>query len=208
MSGTGATPRATIVDYGMGNIRSISRALERAGASVTISDAPEVLAAADRLVIPGQGAFGQAMARLEARAMLEPLMAAIERERPVLGVCLGLQVLYQGSGEAPGLPGLGILEGTVDILPAGPGLKRPHMGWAPVVHQDDHPVLAANPSGEAFYFVHSYAARSAPGFSSATCTHGDTFVAAVAKGSLVATQFHPEKSQEAGERLLRAWLAV
>lgn len=201
-------PRALLVDYGMGNLRSLARALERAGAEVSVSADPADIAAADRVVVPGQGAFGQAMARLESTGQADALRAAIAAGRPMLGVCLGLQVLFEASEEAPGVPGLGVFEGQVTLLPVGPGLKRPHMGWSPVLHSGDHPVLAANPSGEAFYFVHSYAAHGAPGVPHATAHHGVEFVAAVARGPLVATQYHPEKSQEAGHRLLTAWLGL
>jgi glutamine amidotransferase len=201
-------PAAVIVDYGMGNIRSLSHALERAGGKVTISDDPSVIDRAARLVIPGQGAFGQAMERLEERSITPVLKEAIASGRPILGVCLGLQILFQGSEEAAGIAGLGLLPGPVRLLSIGPGLKRPHMGWTPVQHQGDHPVFSANASGEAFYFVHSYAPFAAPNVSKATATHAETFIAAIAQGSLVATQFHPEKSQDAGERLLRAWLAL
>jgi imidazole glycerol phosphate synthase glutamine amidotransferase subunit len=218
-----------IVDYGMGNIRSLARALERAGAAVVVSDDPSTIDRASRLVIPGQGAFGQAMERLHARSIAPVLRDAIASRRPILGICLGLQILFQGSEEAPGVPGLGVLPGMVRLLSIGPGLKRPHMGWAPVEHLGDHPVLSANKSGEAFYFVHSYAPMNAPNMdprppllrlpldsgaggrvnmSRATTKHAEIFVAAVARGSLVATQFHPEKSQDAGERLLRAWLSL
>lgn len=206
------SPRATIVDYGMGNIRSLAKALERAGASVEVRADPAGIAAADRVVIPGQGAFGQAMTRLEATGQREALVRAFEAGRPMLGICLGLQVLFEGSEEAPGVDGFGLLEGQVTLLPVGDGLVRPHMGWADVHHDGDHPVFSANPSGEPFYFVHSYAAHHPDGaFDHATiarCTHGVDFVAAAARDGLVATQFHPEKSQAAGHRLLSAWLGL
>lgn len=200
--------RVTVVDYGMGNLRSLARALERAGAPVIATDDPREVARAERLAIPGQGAFGQAMERLGERSLVEPLREAIRAGKPVLGVCLGLQVMFERSEEAPGVEGLAVLPGDVAILPLAPGFKRPHMGWAPVEHAADHPVLAANPSGEAFYFVHSYAAGAAPGFCKATCKHAVEFVAAFARDALVATQFHPEKSQDAGDRLLKRWLAL
>lgn len=197
---------ATIVDYGMGNIRSLRRALERLGATVKVSPDPKEVAKADRVVIPGQGAFGQAMTRLNETGQADGVREAFEKERPVLGVCLGLQILYEGSEEAPNLPGFGVVKGQMTLLPVSFEVRRPHMGWAPVTHDASHPVFAANPSGEAFYFVHSYAAHAAPGYSVAMSEHGGPIVAGVAKGSLVATQFHPEKSQQAGARLLKAWL--
>jgi imidazole glycerol phosphate synthase glutamine amidotransferase subunit len=202
------SPRVTVLDYGMGNIRSIAHALERAGATVMIDHTPQALESADRLVIPGQGAFGQVMDRLTGLSLVEPIQAWLRNDRPYLGVCLGLQVLFAKSEEAPESPGLGIVNTAVSALPVGPKLKRPHMGWAPVEYSGQHPVLRANPSGEAFYFVHSFAAREAEGWSTAATVHGHPFVAAMAKGRLVATQFHPEKSQDAGEKLLRAWLAL
>lgn len=201
-------PNVTVADYGMGNIRSISKALERSGANVTLARDGLELARADRVVVPGQGAFGQAAERLRAAEMAEPLRELVHRERPLLGVCLGLQILYASSDEAPGCPGLGLVPGHVELLPAGPALKRPHMGWAPTTSHAEHPVLAANPDGTPFYFVHSFAAFEAPGFHTTAATHGRTFVAALGRGPLVATQFHPEKSQEAGARLLDAWLAI
>lgn len=203
------TPKAvTLVDYGMGNLRSLGRALERAGAQVTVAADPQAILHSERLVIPGQGAFQQAMAHLLERDLLVALRERVAGPRPLLGVCLGLQLFYQGSEEAPGVPGFGLLSGQVELLPVGPELKRPHMGWSPVEHRSDHPVLAANPSGEAFYFVHSYAAHQADGWEVARADHGGPFVAAIAQGLRVATQFHPEKSQDAGERLLAAWLAL
>ncbi len=199
----------TVVDYGMGNIRSITQAFERLGATVVVSDDAKRIESSDRLVIPGQGAFGQAMERLRQKDLIEPLRARARSSRPLLGVCLGLQLLYERSGEEEGVEGLAIIPGDIEILPVRPGIKRPHMGWAPVEHQNTHPVLSANVSGEAFYFVHSYAARGTDrSFHSAYTEHGDRFIAAVAKDALVAVQFHPEKSQDAGEKLLAAWMRL
>lgn len=200
--------RVTIVDYGMGNVRSLTRALERAGAAVDRAATPQAIASAERLVVPGQGAFGQAMGRLAEAGLKDALRAAANAGRPFLGICLGLQILYASSEEAPGIPGLGLLPGRVGLLPVGAGLKRPHMGWAPVTYEGNHPVLAANPSSAAFYFVHSYAATTAEGCEIAWAEQGVPFVAALAKDNLVATQFHPEKSQDAGARLIRTWLSL
>jgi glutamine amidotransferase len=203
-----SAPRVTIVDYEMGNRRSLQRALERSGATVEISGDPDVVRRADRVAIPGQGAFGQAVDHLVERGLFSALQEVCADGRPVLGVCLGQQLLFATSEEAPGRTGLAIVDDAVTLLPVGNGLKRPHMGWAPVHTTSKHPVLAANPSGEAFYFVHSYAARRADGFDTATTEHGVTFVAALTAGNVVGTQFHPEKSQDAGQRLLTAWLSL
>ena len=146
--------------------------------------------------------------RLASALVLLTGYGVIARGRPLLGICLGLQLLYEASEEAPGARGLALLEGTISLLPLLPGLKRPNLGWSPVEHASEHPVIAANRSGEAFYFVHSYAATTAPDFEVAHADHGHRFVAMLAKDNLVATQFHPEKSQEAGARLLAAWLRL
>ncbi len=201
-------PHVTIVDYQMGNRRSLARALERGGASVEVSGDPESIRRAERVAIPGQGAFGQAVDHLVERGLFEVLREVCRDGRPVLGVCLGQQLLFAASEEAPGRRGLAVVDETVTLLPVGGGLKRPHMGWAPVHTTSTHPVLAANPSGAAFYFVHSYAARAAAGFEIATAEHGEVFVAAVTAGNVVGTQFHPEKSQDAGARLIEAWLRL
>lgn len=192
----------------MGNVRSLSRALEREGATVAISEDPEAIRRADRVAIPGQGNFGQAVDRLVANGLFDVLREVVAGGRPVLGICLGQQLLFASSEEAPGRAGLAMATEAVTLLPVGGGLKRPHMGWAPVHTTSDHPVLAANESGAAFYFVHSYAARSAEGFEIATAIHGVEIVAALARDNVVGTQFHPEKSQDAGARLIAAWLRL
>ncbi|MCB9652664.1 MAG: imidazole glycerol phosphate synthase subunit HisH [Deltaproteobacteria bacterium] len=204
--------RVSIIDYGMGNLRSLAKALERCGAEVSVIATPAEVAASDRLVVPGQGAFGQAMTRLREHDIADAIVRAIGAGRPFLGVCLGLQVLFEGSDEAPNVPGLGIIQGQVTLLPANAETRRPHMGWSAVEHDDPKEpggprALSANASGEPFYFVHSFAARTAPReYAIATAKSGVEFIAALAHNNVVATQFHPEKSQGAGRRLLSAWL--
>lgn len=205
-----------VVDYGAGNVRSVVRAFARLGVPATLTDDPERVARADRLVFPGQGALPEAMARLRARGLDEAVRAQVRAGRPFLGICLGLQILLERGAEHGGAEGLGLVPGEVVRFPDGAKdgegrpLKVPHMGWN-AVHLTDrgraHPVLASLPEGVYFYFVHSYYARPAdPADVAAESEHGVRFCSAVARDNLVACQFHPEKSQEAGEALLRAWL--
>lgn len=198
---------ALLVDTGMGNLRSVARALERAGARVEISGEPSRVRAADRLVVPGQGHFGD-FARALAGELGEALRAHVAADRPYLGLCLGMQALFDSSEEAPGRAGLGIVPGRVvrftnDLVDGeGRRLKVPHMGWNLV--EGAHPLL---PAQEYFYFVHSYySVPDDPSWTVASSRYGLRFCAAVAKGALLACQFHPEKSQDAGARLLERWL--
>jgi glutamine amidotransferase len=193
-----------VLDYGSGNIRSAQRALERVGATVTVTADPGLAADADGLVVPGVGAFAACMAGLLGVAGDVVIRDRLAAGRPVLGICVGMQILY-GNGVEHGLdtPGVGVLEGTVDRLEA-PVL--PHMGWN-IVDAADDTVLFAGVEGERFYFVHSFAAQQASMADRATwAEHGTRFVAAVERGPLNATQFHPEKSGDAGAHLLENWL--
>ncbi|MEB2313022.1 MAG: imidazole glycerol phosphate synthase subunit HisH [Sorangiineae bacterium] len=207
--------RVVILDVGLGNLRSVERALEAAAreraleATVLRSAEPSVLASADRLVVPGQGGFrdgARALAGDRARA----LTTAIERGTPYLGICLGLQLLFEASSEAPGERGLGVLRGRVERLVGGPGVKIPHMGWNQLEPRSGgHPLLdAAGGEGAWVMFAHSYHAVPAePGLTRAVARHGGQLVtAAIARDHLFATQFHPEKSQRAGLALLGAFL--
>ena len=191
-----------VLDYGSGNLRSAQRALERAGAAVEVTADLAAAARCDGLVVPGVGAYAACMAGIE-RIGAGPVVAArVAAGRPVLGICVGMQILFD-RGEEHGVvtPGLALLPGTVTRLHA-PIL--PHMGWN-TVESPPESDLFAGLSGEFFYFVHSYAAKRTDG-SLTTARHGERFVAAVERGPLCATQFHPEKSGDAGAALLRNWL--
>jgi glutamine amidotransferase len=194
-----------VVDTSMGNLRSVARALTRAGAEVEVSGDPERVRRADRLVVPGQGAFGDCARALDA-GLREVLAEHVAKDRPYLGICLGMQVLFASSEEAPGAQGLGLFPGAVrrfasDLRdPDDPSrrLKVPHMGWNEV--EGRHPLL---PPRDHFYFVHSYhCVVDDPSLVVGTAEYGHPFCAAVARGALFACQFHPEKSQAAGARLL------
>lgn len=206
-----------VVDTGHANLRSVEKALELAGKElgehvrIHRSADPEQLRAADKLVVPGQGGFGHCVQAL-AGGMADVLREKIRAGTPYLGICLGLQALFDSSEEAPGVPGLSILPGRVTRLAPAPGIKIPHMGWNQLELQSGgHPVLeAAGGPGSWFYFVHSYHAEPQdPDVVKAVVGYGPHRVtAAVARDNVVATQFHPEKSQAAGHRLLTAFLRL
>jgi glutamine amidotransferase len=192
-----------VVDTGMGNVRSVLRALERAGASPEHSRDVDRIAKAERLVVPGQGHFADC-ARAFDGALGESVRAFLASGRPYLGICLGMQILFESSEEAPGQRGLGFFRGHVrrfasDLsAPTGDRLKVPHMGWSEVTSA--HPFLAGSPW---LYFVHSYhCVPEDPSIVAATADYGGPFCAAVARGNVFACQFHPEKSQHAGAALL------
>ncbi|MDX6246628.1 MAG: imidazole glycerol-phosphate synthase subunit HisH [Frankiales bacterium] len=196
--------RVVVLDYGSGNIRSAQRALERVGADVTVTSDATQAADAEGLVVPGVGAFAACMTGLLGVGGDVVIRERLAADRPVLGICVGMQILYH-NGVEHGLDttGVGVLEGTVDRLEA-PVL--PHMGWNTVEPPADT-VLFRGVQDERFYFVHSYAAQQASMADEATwAEHGSRFVAAVERGRLAATQFHPEKSGDAGAHLLENWL--
>ena len=193
----------TIVDYGSGNLRSVQKAFEHLGAAATITDDPAVVADAERLVLPGVGAFGDAMRELRRRDLVAPIVAHVRADRPFFGICMGLQLLFETGWEGGRHEGLGLLAGDVTRFELPARFKVPHMGWNTVAWRSGD-----RPGGEHFYFVHSYHARPADEtVVAAVADYGGPFCAAVARGRLFATQFHPEKSQAAGLRLLQAFLA-
>ncbi|MGV9764835.1 imidazole glycerol phosphate synthase subunit HisH [Micromonospora tulbaghiae] len=203
--------RVVVLDYGSGNLRSAERALERAGAEVTVTDDLDAAASADGLVVPGVGAFAACMAGIEALGAGPVIADRVAAGRPVLGICVGMQILF-GHGEEHGVvtKGLGLLPGGVTRLPA---RRLPHMGWNTVQPPTGSTLFAGLPAGTRFYFVHSYgvtdpAALAEAGATVTTAHHGADFVAAVERGPLSAAQFHPEKSADAGAALLRNWLGT
>lgn len=198
-------PRLALLDYDAGNLRSVARALETTGARVEITTAPDALGGFDAVVLPGQGHFGDCAGKLAARGLWEPVKRWIAAGRPFLGICVGYQLLFEGSEEAPGTPGLGVFRGRVVRFPADvPGLKIPQIGWNSLrLLQPDAPLLRGLRDGEHFYFAHSYFPEPAdPGLVAAECDYGRPFAAALHRDHVSAVQFHPEKSQRAGLRLL------
>ena len=200
--------RVAILDYGAGNLASVRRAFAHLGAEAVITADPQVITGAERVVCPGVGAAASCMGALKGSGTDAALRAALGAGRPVLGICLGLQLLFEHSEEDGGTPCLGILPGRViRFRCTDPGLKIPHMGWNPTVLTD--PVLGRSlPQESLFYYVHSYHVVPGPGVQVvATSDHGGTFCAGVRRDNLVAMQFHPEKSGPAGLRLLADFIA-
>ena len=194
--------RIAVVDYGMGNLRSVSKALEHVApqADVVVTRDAQRIAEADRVVVPGQGAMADCMRQLDDSGAREAVVEAA-RGKPFLGICIGLQMLFE-HGEEGDTPGLGVLAGEVPRFRV-PGLKVPHMGWNEVAQPRPHPLWAQIADGSRFYFVHSYypAPRDAAVIAG-TATYGKPFTCAVARDNIFAVQFHPEKSQSAGLQLL------
>jgi glutamine amidotransferase len=192
-----------IVDYGVGNLRSAQKAVERAGHPAEITSDPARIAAAPAVVLPGQGAFGTCMENLAAAGLVDAVRSAARSGRPFLGICVGMQLLFEESEESPGVPGLGVFRGRVVRFPHDPERKVPHMGWNTLRIVRPVPVLAGIPDGAYVYFVHSYYAVPAdPALVATTTTYGPVFASSVASGALFAGVFHPEKSQQVGLRLV------
>jgi glutamine amidotransferase len=192
-------PRIAVLDYGIGNLRSAQKALERVGADARLTAHRAEIEAADGVVLPGVGAFGRCMEALAEHELVEPARQAVAADRPFLGICVGLQLLYQASEESPGVEGLGVLAGTVRLL-AG-DVKRPQMQWNTLDVRGDPPLFAGLDRPVWVYFVHSYAPELTDDVV-ATCDYGGPVTAAVVRDRLWATQFHPEKSGTAGLAVL------
>jgi glutamine amidotransferase len=192
--------RIGILDYGMGNLRSVARAVERVGGEAVVTSEPDEASGTDALVVPGVGAFAACVAGLRDSGLDRVVVDAVAADRLVLGVCLGMQVLFDWGEEGPA-DGLGVLRGKVRRLPD--TVTVPHMGWNDVEWTADHPLISGIPSGTPFYFVHSYVCEPDEDVTVGRTEHGVPFPAVVARGNLLATQFHPEKSADAGLEIYR-----
>jgi len=196
-----------LIDAGTGNLHSVQNALERAGARVRVVASPEGIVSGGRLVLPGVGAFGRFMTGLRERGLEPAILQAIQRGDPLLGICVGMQALFEAGEELGEWPGLGCLAGRVVRFAEAPGLKIPHTGWNQLWPERVSPLLAGLPAGCYAYFNHSYycAAGERSDWLAAT-EYGEKFASMVAKGNLYGVQFHPEKSQEIGRRIIRNYL--
>ena len=199
----------TIVDYQMGNLRSVQKAVERVGCEARISSDPAEIASAEKLILPGVGGFGDAMHELQRRDLVEPIRDFIASDRPFLGICLGLQLLFETGYEGGTHRGLGILAGDVVRFERPRPMKVPHMGWNAVRKLQPAPILQEIAEGTYFYFVHSYYVRPAdPSVVALECDYGGPFCAMVWRDNLFAVQFHPEKSQSDGLKLLAGFASL
>ena len=199
--------RIAILDYGMGNLRSVEKALEQVGVTASISSDPDEVRAADGLILPGVGAFPRAMERIRGLGLDELIVERRREGVPILGICLGLQLLFEASAEQGGAEGLGLLDGPVGELEA-EGLKVPHIGWEPVRWERDSRLTKGISSETPFYFVHSFAPRPSAGGLLGTAAYGNRFACAAERDNVFGVQFHPEKSSAAGLRLLTNFAGV
>jgi glutamine amidotransferase len=204
MGASRATPKVAVLDYGIGNLRSAQKALERVGADARLTADPLEIEAADGVVLPGVGAFGRCMEALAEHGLTGLAKDAALSGRPFFGICIGMQMLYAGSDESPGVAGLSVLPGTVRLIPG--DVKRPQMQWNALEVSGDPAMFADIPAPVWVYFVHSYAAEPSPEVV-ATCHYGGPVTAAAARDKLWATQFHPEKSGAAGLQVLANFVA-
>ena len=196
-----------IIDYDAGNIKSVEKALDYLGAEVLVTREPEKILQADGVILPGVGAFGDAMAKLHEYGLVSVIRECVEKNIPFLGICLGLQLMFADSEESPGVEGLHLLEGHIRRIPADNGLKVPHIGWNDLHFPKQGRLFAGISEGAYVYFVHSYYLQAEDeNIVAASTDYGTLIHAAVEQGNLFACQFHPEKSSEIGLRILRNFI--
>ena len=202
-------PKIVIIDYGMGNLRNVQRGFERIGIEAKLTRNQREIESASAIVLPGVGAFKDCMKNLEKYGLIEPLLRSIEEGKPYLGICLGLQILFSESEEFGSHKGLGLIKGRVVKFKPDPEHKVPHMGWNTVEIEREVPILQGIGNGDFFYFVHSYyvAPEEAQWISTLTY-YGKPFVSSISKGNISGTQFHPEKSQQKGLRILENFVKM
>jgi glutamine amidotransferase len=201
------TARIAILDYGMGNLRSVEKALEHVGATATITGDEDAVRTADGVILPGVGAFPRAMERVRERGLDQLVAERREAGAPILGICLGLQLLFDSTTELGGAEGLGLLPGPVSELEAD-GFKVPHIGWSPVRWERESRLVEGIPSETPFYFVHSFAPKPEAGDLLGSAAYGARFACAAERDNVFGVQFHPEKSSAAGLRLLSNFVGI
>ena len=198
-----------IIDYDAGNIKSVEKALKTLGQEIVITRDPEVILNADKVILPGVGAFGDAMGKLHDYGLVEVIRKVVEKKTPFLGICLGLQLMFESSEETPGVEGLGLLKGKIVRIPESGDLKIPHMGWNSLHFQNEGRLFANLPQDSYVYFVHSYYLQAEDeSIVKATTEYSTCIHASVEKDNIFACQFHPEKSSDVGLTILKNFCAL
>lgn len=198
-----------IIDYDAGNIRSVEKAVALLGDEAVVTRERDVILSADHVILPGVGAFGDAMEKLQGFGLVDVICEAVDRKLPFLGICLGLQLMFESSEEAPGVTGLGLLPGKILRIPEAEGLKIPHIGWNSLAFPNQGRLFRGIAEGAYVYFVHSYYLQAEdPQIVTAVTEYGTTIHASVERDNLFACQFHPEKSSETGLKILQNFLSI
>jgi len=198
-----------IIDYDAGNIKSVEKALISLGAEAVVTRESDVILSADHIILPGVGAFGDAMEKLHHYGLVEVIYEAVKRNIPLLGICLGLQLMFESSEESPGVEGLNLLPGKIVKIPAEEGLKIPHIGWNSLTYPNEGRLYKGIPENSYVYFVHSYYLKAEDDDIVTAATEYGTFIhASVEKGNVFACQFHPEKSSDVGLTILKNFISI